>query len=652
MQTNRRHNFRRIRSQSGLGITLLISVIAVFVILPVSMFGYEMVQYNLCQQQLKACVDSAALAAACSTTSSSSVSAGTTQTNAMNQAYWMFQQNSILGASLSTTPNYTYGTSDPSFTPVANQAQLYFQFLDPVTLAPVAYGSSNGKIVRIFGSFGFVPVFAKFTHVMPGPYLVEQVSDGGLPQIDVILCFDISASMDDFTNVSLVNRANTGVSKATNTYALAGAGLQGPLYTIQGCTSATGTPLNATYPMQLDSSGSGDGNYTFNLTGHGKHTGAVAPSTVAVLAKLSKNYTDCVVNIDSTATQNQGESVNGFIFPAEDGSGKGLGVLVEAARGNLESTTVATAAGVPYATWGITPRAGYFQAYYQAAMSAQVGFPDPNVNVPLRHPIGDAIVAAQNFFAILNNDADVHFGLVTFSDNAGTLSSPTNNNYYVSGVSVPALTTLSTSPSTSPYPPEPIWPPNPTINLIPTLGPAYSNYSTTTPAPATSVNGALFTTNTTASTFNTSTVMAVGGTNIEDALDMALSMHLGSKTTDPKTTPGGRSALSLGRKGATRAIVLFTDGLPTAGGDSGTSDPKSQAEATFAASCGIPVYTIGLCLTPSLQTNQNSVLTDTKGSTGIAALSGNGATFSQTTNAAELNAIFSNVARQLVQLVQ
>jgi hypothetical protein len=274
------------------------------------------------------------------------------------------------------------------------------------------------------------------------------------------------------------------------------------------------------------------------------------------------------------------------------------------------------------------------------------------VSVPLRHPIGDAIVAAQTFFAVLNNDADVHFGLVTFSTNAGTLSSPTNNNYYVGGVSCPAMTTTTNNPSANPYPPEPIWPPNPTISLIPTLGTAYSNYSTASPAPVTSVNGALFTTNTSATTFNTSTLMAVGGTNIEDALDMALSMHLGTKTTDPKTTPGGRSAQSLGRPGATRAIVLFTDGLPTEGGDTGTSDPKSQAEATFAASCGIPVYTIGLCLTPTLQADQTAVLTDSKGSTGIAALSANGATFSQTTNSAQLNAIFSNVARQLVQLVQ
>jgi hypothetical protein len=98
--------------------------------------------------------------------------------------------------------------------------------------------------------------------------------------------------------------------------------------------------------------------------------------------------------------------------------------------------------------------------------------------------------------------------------------------------------------------------------------------------------------------------------------------------------------------------VLFTDGEPNGGGDSGTTDPVSQSEATFAKGCGIPIYTIGLCMVPSLQANQTTVLTDATSSTGIAALSGNGATFSQTTTAAGLNGVFQNVARQLVQLVQ
>ena len=145
---------------------------------------------------------------------------------------------------------------------------------------------------------------------------------------------------------------------------------------------------------------------------------------------------------------------------------------------------------------------------------------------------------------------------------------------------------------------------------------------------------------------------AEGGTNIADALDRALQQHLGSKSTDPHATPLGRTGLADGRPGATRAIVLFTDGLPTAGGDNGTADPNSQAEATFAKGCAIPIYTIGLCMVPALQANQTTVLTDAAGSNGIACLSGNGASFSQTTSSAGLNSVFQNVARQLVQLVQ
>jgi hypothetical protein len=162
----------------------------------------------------------------------------------------------------------------------------------------------------------------------------------------------------------------------------------------------------------------------------------------------------------------------------------------------------------------------------------------------------------------------------------------------------------------------------------------------------------LFTLTSGAAPYNFSTVVAEGGTNIDDALDMALAMEIGSKSSDPKKTPNGRDAMSLARAGATRAIVLFTDGLPHGGGDTGTTDPNSQAEAKFAKSCGIPIYTIGLCMVSSLQSDQTTVLTDAANTTGIASLSGNGATFMQSTTAADLNGVFQNVARQLVQLVE
>jgi len=639
------------RRKSGLAITALMAFIAIFIILPIAFFVYEMTQYNLCQQQLKACVDSAALTAACSTTASNSNNPATTQTNAMNQAAYMFAANSILVFPLTTTPAYSYGTANPVWTPVANQAQLYFEFLDPVTMLPVPYGSPNGKIMRVFGSFGFVPVFSNFgfANLGVGPYVVAETSDGGLPMLDVVLCFDISSSMDDFTNTTLVKRYdNGGVNKYALPPSINVAGnntVPGPLYYAIGGTNTLGLSANATYPLDLPTVLTpGQGVLQFDTAGHGTHHGAPAPLPLGGL--ILNGFTDCVVNLDGTATESTGITVNGCFFPPDDlATHKGIGTLVEAARGNLESTAIATAAHVPYAAWGVTPTPGYFNAYYQASMSANQGFPDPSVTVPLRHPIGDAIVAAKSFFGILVNDADVHFGLVTFSDPAGTKDSPGDpvhpGSYYVGSYA-------ADSPIVStPYPTDPIQPPRPAIYLNPTLGPAFSNYDGSGSPAITSVNGALWTN--TAGTF--SSVMAEGGTNINDALDLALAMQLGSKASDPSSTPNGRAAMTLGRPGATRAIVLFTDGLPNSAGDIGVGDPKSQAEATFAKAAGIPIYTIGLCLTPTLQPLQTTVLTDS-GGTGIAFLSGNGATFTQTTNPAQLNAVFQNVARQLVQLVR
>ena len=682
---------RQLRTKSGLSITVLIAFIGIFIIGPLSMFVFELSRYNLADQQLKNCVDLAALTAACSTTGSNATSASVTQTTAMNQAYYMFTQNSIFSYPLTTTPAYSYGTASPVMNPAANQAQLYFQFLNPQTKLPVAYGSDLGKILRVTGAFGFVPVTAKFTMIGAGPYVIVDQSDGGLPTLDVVLCLDLSASMDDFTNVSLVQRyqSSTGWNATTHTggngYSIATSAPsngQGALYNVLGCSNATGCSFNATYPMdyfaqsQASSAGCTVG---ANYAAHGTTNSSPAPSLQSVFATGQGLYSDMVVNLDGSPLMSYGVTVtnaNGsFTFPAYtvgDPTGKGLGILVEASRGNLESTTAANNAHVPYGTWGITPKAGWFDAYYQTVMSAQTGFPvvsssNPNPVIPLRHPIGDAIMAAENFFSVMNNDADVHFGLVCFGTAAGTsATSQTLNNDGTS--TIYALTNYADNalPSNG-YPPDGVICPNPMIALNPLPGPTNSNFSTVAPPPATSVNGAVFRGPNGASPFNEpgggtepynfTTVCAYGGTNIADALDMALSMELNPPAfpKDPSTTPGtqgvgGRAAQNLSRAGATRAIVLFTDGLPTEGGDTGTSDPFSKAEATCASTAGIPIYTIGLCMVSSLQSNQSTVLgTSTNG---IAGISGHGASFSQTTSASGLNAVFQNVARQLVQLVQ
>ncbi|MDR3616196.1 MAG: VWA domain-containing protein [Candidatus Obscuribacterales bacterium] len=665
------------RKASGLSITVLLAFITFFVIGPMSMLVYEIARYNLASQQLKYCADSAALTAAASTTGANSPVMTTVMTTAMNQAAYMFAQNSILDKSLSGTPTYTYGTATPVMTPAANQAQLYFQFLDPVTKQPVAYGAANGKILQCTAAFGYSPVSSKFTHIAAGPFVITQTSDGGLPQLDVVLCFDISASMDDFTNVTLVNRYRNGTSNtATNLYSMATPysvvatnngvsyySAQGPLYYAINCSQNTGTALNATWPIQFECCGTSPVNYqsTFSSANHGTNNGAVPPIT-----SKPGNYvfTDMVVNVDGTTNMSAGITTtangNTFTFPKADATGMPYGILVEAARGNLESSTVATAAGIDTSSAGFKKysgfafQAGWFQAYYTLAMQIPSVANTTSTTIPIRRPIGDAIMAARSFFSILNNNADVHFGLVTFSDSAGqsatdTVTSTDSIGYEVAGS--PGYQTIISPQGYPGY--STIAAPNPSIFLNPNPGSAYSNYDTSASPASTSVNGCIYYNTSTASTnFGINSLLAEGGTNISDALDLALSMELGSHASDPSSTNYGKKNLS--RPGATRALVLFTDGLPTAGGDSATNWPNSVAEAKIAKSAGIPIYTIGLCLVSSLQSSQIAVLSDdtTNYPNGIAGLSGNNSTFAQTTDATQLTAIFQNVARQLVQLVR
>ncbi len=581
------------RTCRGQAVAILIAFLATFVIAPLSLFAFEVARYSLAKQQLKACVESCALAAGATNAIGNDTDPSITQRSAIATATDMFQRNTILDQSLASAT----GASSLPLTPGANQSQLFFQFLDPITRQPVPIGSTNGKVIQVTGAFGVVPLFAAFLN-WPGVYPAVETANGGLPMLDVVLCFDISASMDDFTPISIVDRYKNG---SYNGYKIIG---QGNLYPAFHCTGPTGTALNATFPQSLDA---GDGGYSFGGTSNrGTNNGAAASSS------MSSMFTDVVVNIDGTNLFSTGLTVtaNGttYYFPANN-----VGCLVEAARGNLESVTVAKNAAVPYVSWGITPKAGYYQAYLLAAFA-------------LRHPIGDAIAAAQNFFSVMNNDCDAHFGLVTFGSNVGTLPTSTCS----SDIGYGSIGNITDNPGTyqsNLFPSDPLSPkpPNPEVDLNPQLGPAYSNYS--------QVSSSI------------TPLLAYGGTNISGALDCAIQQLR-------TVSQGGRG---LARKGAIKAIVLFTDGLPTVSSLGGDPTQDARTEANVANQAGIPIYCIGLCMVPSLQATQTAVLTDgnsDKSVGGIAGISGNGAQFYQATQLSQLNAVFQNVARALVQLVR
>ncbi|MDZ4834747.1 MAG: VWA domain-containing protein [Candidatus Melainabacteria bacterium] len=585
-------NLQRVRSCRGQAISILIVILTVFVIAPLSLFTIEVVRYSLAKQQLKACVDSCALAAAATTACGNSTDPLVTQENAIATAIDMCKRNSLLGQSLINA------TQSPSLgmNPAPDQTLLYFEFLDPVNRQPVALGSTRAKVIQVTASYGLTPWFGTFLG-FSGVYPVVESANGGLPMLDIILCFDISSSMDDFTPVSIVNRYKNGNYNGYRTIS------QGNLYNAFHCTGPTGTALNATFPQNLDAN---DGSYSFSSSARGTNNGAAAISSV------SSQYTDVVVNIDGTSNFTNGALVTSggttYVFPPSN-----VGCLVEAARGNLESVTVANNAKVPYASWGVVPKSGYYNAYVQAAFGC-------------RRPVCDAIDAAKEFFTIMNNDCDVHFGLVTFGNDVG--NSVTSQ--CASDIGYSSIGNVTDNPAaykSNAFPKDPLAPrpPNSEIDLDPNLGPDFSNFDQVSSA--------------------VEPLIAYGGTNISGALDCALDQLRSS-------SQGGRG---LARKGATKAIVLFTDGLPTRSSFGGDPSMDARAQARLANQYGIPVYCIGLCMVPSLQSTQTEILNDEDSNHyngGIAGISGNGAQFFQATELSQLNLVFEYVARSLVQLVR
>jgi hypothetical protein len=582
------------RSKSGAALSVVMMFLAIGIILPLIMFCFELNRYYFARQQLKSCVDLCALAGAATNASSNNLDHTATQQAAIATALQMFRQNAIFGYSLSGA---TQASSLP-LSPAAGKSVLYFTFLDPVTRAAVPLGSPNGEIMQVTGAFGWTPVFGTFIGLKGGVYPISETSLGGLPQLDVVLCFDVSASMDDFTLISAVNRFLPAKPQPqVNGYT---AFAKGPLYTAFQATQPTGTAVNATFPQELDASGGTQGTYIFDKTARGINNGHPAPAASAT------SLTDLVVNIDGNSTFGGFTSTYGgssYSFPT-------LGSLIEASRGNLETKAIADAAAVPYATWGVTAKSGYYSAYNAAALAQ-------------RHPMSDAIVAATNFFTIMNNDCDAHFGLVTFSTQPGANSTSTAPPDYATLGNItdnPGIYMSNASPA-DPYSP---LPPNPTIPLNPSAGSANSNFS--------QVSAAVL------------PLVAYGGTDIAGALNAALKQV-------ETTAQGGQG---LGRTGATKAIVLFTDGLPTVSSLGGDPATDARTVATQANAAGIPIYCIGLCLVPSLQASQTAILTDTNSnpsSGGIAGISSHGAGFYQANNISELNRVFENVARALVQLV-
>lgn len=583
--------------QNGQAMVVLCTMISILVLFVVGLFSYEVNRVEVCRAQLRSATEAAALAAAATLASQDNQDPAAAHNEAIQTAINTFTQNSVAGSGLANAI-LAFGNTD---SPTANHSSLFIEFLDPNSNnKPVNIGDPAGKIVRITSAFGLLPSFGSFLGLSTVP--LRTTAMGGVPDLDVVLCFDCSGSIDDQTPVSMIRRewVATGGGKvqytvaSTKTGAPVGALAQGHIYDILG-PAPTGTRVNALYPQNVSQVGSGNRwNLNFSPTLRSRAPGSSGTTNnesnptqgyppgnfSATVSGVDKyTVTDIVVNIDGKNTFGGLTTGDGYAFPD-------VATLVEASRGNLENVTVfknsKANVGVPAS---VTPRAGYQAKYFEMARNNC-------------HPIKDAQDAAATFFTVMNTNTVGHFSLACFSDDGG---GATVKDYRVdSGYTAAGYDNYT----------------KPLIPLTPAVG--SSQYAPIISAlPQTE---------------------ALQGTNIGDALNVAVTQL----STNSRT-------------GSKKAIVLFTDGMPTTGGPL-NSDPWTNARlaADKARKAGIPIYSIGLAQNPEIVPQETQILTDANSSLssgGVSGIAGHGGKFFLVTDTKDLRLTFENIARQLVQLV-
>lgn len=200
------------RPASGQMIIVLGAVIALVIIPMIGLFVFELNRYQFAQQALAKACDAAALAGGAKLISAEvNAAAGDAQARrtqkqkqAIAAAINFMRKQRILGVDLANlqdnSPNQlTSSGMGP------NECRVTAYPADPGSnYSPVALGSENGTAIRIDAVFTEVPSFVKHVGINQVP--VFATASSGAPRLEIVLCLDMSGSMDDSTRISLVRK--------------------------------------------------------------------------------------------------------------------------------------------------------------------------------------------------------------------------------------------------------------------------------------------------------------------------------------------------------------------------------------------------------------------------------------------------------------
>lgn len=220
-------NERRIRNQKGAAVTGLVLALFMFVML-IGFFAFDSSRLQMAQRELTATCDAAALAGTAMLTSAqtdnddaTASKLRTAQSQACGYARNMFQSGNLLGKSLIAS-QVVSPLSNVSVIGNPGDTRVMVALADPlnqyVGVSPGYPDCLQGRAVMVFAGYTYAPVFLGIVGIQK--VLLSAYSGGGLPQVDAVLVFDYSGSMDDATYVTFVRRTwdstiNGGITGST-----------------------------------------------------------------------------------------------------------------------------------------------------------------------------------------------------------------------------------------------------------------------------------------------------------------------------------------------------------------------------------------------------------------------------------------------------
>ncbi len=669
----------RSRGQATLSLNL---VLAIFFVGTLAIVSYEISRLMLAREQLKHCVELAALAGETTIMSSTSASP---QVQARLVALNIFKQNSIHGKMLTGA---TEVMSLTALTPAAGQAQVFFEFDDPMTKSP----SATGNVIRVHGAYNFPLFSGGFGAIGISSYTVAVESLAALPALDLVICYDLSASMDDQTKITLVRRtwdpalgnpAGSGAPRYDIPTDTGGNPTEGPIGTVL-CSPKMGNATNALMPQNLDASNTFPSSCPkeFSETGptgdtvplRGVSNGGSPPGDTPPGAKPGLGPSVGVAALTpgpgyATGTQTYGDNSaaeymayrhkkhnalpNGIkitpvleqparaavVTTGQYGSDKTMytDLVVNLDNNNTFSGYNGSGGFTGYDFRNVgtlveaargnleTPTTAQLAGLDLAALSATptLGYKSAYEALSLSRLEPKATIddALNNFINKLKTSTDCHLGLVTFNDRAGTSATDTFGAHNISW-------SYATAGGKGSFP----------LPMI-ALDRGTNNHGQVQAWIAPPVNNS-----------PAAWLVPDGGTHIADALQKA---RLDLNNTGSNARPG-----------AMKAVLLVTDGVPTrdfannAYSDYNNAPAHDDAftEAQQLGNSGIPLFVLALDQYGNLTTNFQSEYSENAPS-GLCNAAGHGSLLhadqwvnSNTTRASLYNRL-SNVARQLVSLI-